>query len=63
MISGMASAGALSVLLDLIPAAGGLLLLVSFIRRRNRMQKEERELRVITDALKREARHEHLIRK
>lgn len=52
MISAMASAGALSVLLDLIPVTGGLLLLISFIRRKSSMQKEEKELRDIINALK-----------
>jgi len=58
MISAMASAGALGVLLDLIPVAGGLLLLISFIRRKSSMQKEERELRSIIDALKKGERYE-----
>ena len=58
MISAMASAGALSVLLDIIPVAGGLLLLVSFIRRKSSMQNEDRELRAIIDAFKEGERHE-----
>lgn len=58
MISAMAAAGALSVLLDLIPAAAGLLLLISFIKRKSRMKREEKDLRDIIDALKGEGCHE-----
>lgn len=58
MINGAASAEALSVLLDLIPAAGGILLLISFIRRRSSFRNEERELRKIADAFNGEGHHE-----
>ena len=58
MISTMASAGALGVLLDFIPVAGAVLLLISFIRKKNSMQKEERELRNIIDSFNGKERHE-----
>ena len=42
MISGIAAAGALGVLLDYIPVCGGILLLISFVRRRGSMKAEEK---------------------
>ncbi len=58
MISGMAAAGALGVLLDLIPICGGILLLVSFVKRRGGMKEEEKELRDTINAFAKERRNE-----
>ena len=58
MISGMAAAGALGVLLDLIPVCGGILLLVSFARRRSSMKAEEKKLKDTINAFAKERRNE-----
>ncbi len=58
MISGMAAAGALGVLLDLIPVCGSILLLISFVRRRSSMKEEEKELRDTINEFAKERRNE-----
>ena len=58
MISGIAAAEALGVLLDLIPVCGGILLLVSFVRRRGSMKAEEKKLRDTINAFAKEKRNE-----
>ena len=58
MISGIAAAGALGVLLDLRPVCGGILLLVSFVRRRGSMKAEEKKLRDTINAFAKEKRNE-----
>ena len=58
MISGIAAAEALGVLLDLIPVCGGVLLLVSFVRRRGSMKAEEKKLRDTINAFAKEKRNE-----
>ena len=58
MTSGIAAAEALGVLLDLIPVCGGILLLVSFVRRRGSMKAEEKKLRDTINAFAKEKRNE-----
>ena len=58
MISSMATAGAVSVLLDLIPAAAGILLLIAFIRGRNIRRREEKELEKVVAAFSKEVQDE-----
>ena len=58
MTSGIAAAEALGVLLDLIPVCGGVLLLVSFVRRRGSMKEEEKKLRDTINAFAKEKRNE-----
>ena len=58
MISSMAAAGAVSVLLDLIPVAGGIMLLIAFIRGRNKRRREEKELEKVIAAFSEEVQDE-----
>ena len=58
MTSGIAAAEALGVLLDLIPVCGGILLLISFVRRRGSMKEEEKKLRDTINAFAKEKRNE-----
>ena len=58
MISSMAAVGAASVLLDLIPAAAGILLLIAFIRGRSKRRREEKELEKVIAAFSEEVQDE-----
>ena len=51
----MASAGAVSLLLDIIPAAAGILLLIAFIAGRRGRKAEEEKLKQMISTFERQA--------